>query len=152
MARGTIRQRSKIRKDSWTVQVYLGRDPITGKKRYHSESVKGTKADAERRLTELHRELDTGSFVEPTHLTVGVYLEQWMRDYAESHFAQRTLEGYRGNIDRYILPRIGSVLLEKLTARQVQEMESALLKKGGRNEQQLSPSTVLQVHRILSKD
>jgi hypothetical protein len=44
MARGTVRQRSKVRKDSWTVQVYTGVDPKTGKKHYHSEAVKGTKA------------------------------------------------------------------------------------------------------------
>ena len=64
MARGSIRQRSKVKKDSWTVQVYLGVDPNTGKKRYHSEAVRGTKAQAERRLTELQRQLDTGSSVE----------------------------------------------------------------------------------------
>ena len=50
MSRGNIRQRSRVRKDSWTVQVFLGVDPETGKKRYHSEAVRGSKADAERRL------------------------------------------------------------------------------------------------------
>ena len=65
MARGIIRQRSKVRKDSWTVQVYTGVDPKTGKKRYYSEAVKGTKTLAQRRLTELLRETDTGIFVEP---------------------------------------------------------------------------------------
>ena len=50
MARGTIRQRSTVRKDSWTVQVYTGVDPETGKKHYHSEAVKGTKA-----LAPIHR-------------------------------------------------------------------------------------------------
>ncbi len=116
MARGSIRQRSKVRKDSWTVQIYLGRDPITGKKRYHSDAVKGTKAHTERRLTELQREVDTDSFVEPTYLTDSEYLRQCMRDYAESHVAQRTLEGYQGNIVRYILPRVGNIPLEKLLA------------------------------------
>ena len=33
MARGTATQRSKVRKDSWTVQVYLDVDPETGRKR-----------------------------------------------------------------------------------------------------------------------
>ena len=74
MARGTVRQRSKVRKDSWTVQVYTGVDPKTGKKQYHSEAVKGTKASAQRRLTEFLREVDTGNFVEPTRLTVGSIL------------------------------------------------------------------------------
>ena len=61
MSRGTVRQRSKVKKDSWTVQIYLGVDPTTGKKRYRSESVKGTMAIAQRRLTELLRQLDTGT-------------------------------------------------------------------------------------------
>ena len=31
MARGTIRQRSKVKKDSWTVQTYLGGIPRQGR-------------------------------------------------------------------------------------------------------------------------
>ena len=152
MARGNIRQRCEVRKDSWTVQIHLGRDPDTGKIRYHSEAVKGTKAQAERRLTELLREKDTGTFTKPSKLTVGEYLEQWFRDYVATHVRQRTQEGYRGNLDRYILPRIGNVPLEKLTPRHVEEMEAELLRDGGSRTRGrgLSPTTVLQVHRILS--
>ena len=61
MARGSIRQRSKFRKDSWTIQAYVGVDSKTGRKKYRSEAVKGTKAQAERRLTELLREINTGN-------------------------------------------------------------------------------------------
>ena len=151
MARGTIRQRSKVRKDSWTVQVYTGVDPKTGKKRYYSEAVKGTKTLAQRRLTELLRETDTGIFVEPTRLTVAEYLEQWLRDSAAPHVSGRTLESYRGNLDRYLVPKLGQIPLEKLTPRHVQEMEARLLKHGGSNGRPPSPRTVLQVHRVLSK-
>ena len=151
MARGTVRQRSKVRKDSWTIQIYLGVDPVTGKKRYHSEAVKGTKAQAQRRLTELQRQVDTKTYTEPSRLTVGEYLKQWMRDYAESHVSRRTFEGYLGNLERYILPAIGGIALERLSARHIQEMESTLLRNGGKNGAALSPRTVLQVHRILSK-
>ena len=150
MARGSIRQRSKVRKNSWNLQIYLGTDPVTGKKRYHADTVQGTKAEAERRLTELLREKDTGTFTKPSRLTVREYLEQWFRDYAGTHVRRRTQEGYRGNLDRYILPRIGDVPLDKLTPRHVQEMESELLRNGGTQGRGLSPTTVLQVHRILS--
>ena len=132
------------------MQIYLGTDPVTGKKRYHADTVQGTKAEAERRLTELLREKDTGTFTKPSRLTVREYLEQWFRDYAETHVRRRTQEGYRGNLDRYILPRIGHVPLDKLTPRHVQEMESELLRNGGTQGRGLSPTTVLQVHRILS--
>ena len=43
----------------------MGVDPETGKKRYHSEAVRGSKADAERQLTELQRKLDIGAFSPP---------------------------------------------------------------------------------------
>ena len=151
MARGTVRQRSKVRKDSWTVQVYIGVDLKTGKKRYHSEAVKGTKAQAQRRMTELLREIDTGNFVERSGLTVGQYLERWLRDYAESHVSKRTFDGYKGNLDRYLLPNLGNISIEKLTPRHVLDMESKLLRSGGTDGRPLSPRTVVQVHRVLSK-
>ncbi len=151
MARGTIRQGSKIRKDSWTVEVYTGVDPNTGKKRYYSEAVKGTKSLAQRRLTELLRETHTGTFVEPSRQTVAEYLKQWLRDSAAPRVSGRTLESYSGNLDRYLVPKLGQIPLEKLTPRHVQLMEAQLLKDGGRNGGPLSPRTVLQVHRVLSK-
>ena len=150
MARGTIRQRSKVRKDSWTVQIYTGVDARTGKKRYHSEAVKGTKTLAQRRLTELLRELDTGTLVEPSRLTVAEYLELWLRDSAALRVSKRTLESYKGNVDRYLVPKLGPIPLEKLSPRHVQEMEAQLLKEGRRNGGPLAPGTVLQVHRVLS--
>ena len=132
MARGSIRQRSKVRKDSWTMQVYLGRDPDTGNKHFHSEAIKGAKAQAQRRLTEMLRQLDTGTFVPPTQLTVVEYLEQWSEGHSNGHVRRRTSEGYRGNLDRYILPKLGRTPLEKLTPLHVQEMESGLLRGGGK--------------------
>ncbi len=150
MARGSIRQRSKVRKDSWTVQVYLGLDPETGKKRYRSESVRGTRAQAQRRLTELLRELDTGTLARPSGVTVGEYPDEWLRDHAGLRVRNRTLEGYRDYVRRYLLPAIGRIPLDRLTPRDVRAMEVALLRSGGRGGAALSPRTVLQAHRILS--
>ena len=87
-------------------------DPKTGKKQYHSEAVKGTKALAQRRLTELLRDVDTGNFVEPTRLTVAKYFEQWLRNSAGPRVSSRTLESYRGNLDRYLGPKLGRIPLE----------------------------------------
>ncbi len=149
MRRGTVRQRPKIKKDSWTIQFYLGRDPITGQKRYHSEAVKGTKAPAERRLTELLRELDTNTYTDPSTLTVAEYLREWLD--GNTWVETRTLEGYRGNVERYIIPNIGHIPVERLSAQQIKDMETWLLREGGKSGKGLSETTVRQVHRILSK-
>ena len=142
MPRGHLRQRSP---GSWTIDLYVGIDPRTGKKRYHTETVRGPKANAQRRLNELVYQLDTGTFTRPSRETVAEFLRGWLRDYAETNVSERTLEGYQGNVDRYLVPTIGSVMLTKLTPRHVQTMDSGLLRRG------LSATTVKAAHGTLSQ-
>ena len=62
----------------------------------------------------------------------------------------RTGEGYRGNLDRYVFPKLGGILLEELAPRHIEQMEASLLREGGRYGRGLSSTTVIQVHRIVS--
>ena len=145
MARGHIRQRSKKSKDSYTVYIYLGVDPATGKKKYTTEVVHNGKRDAEKRLTELLRRHDNGEYVAPPKGTTAEFLEHWFKGYAETHVNRRTLEGYRGNLDRHIIPALGNISLDKLTARQIESLESGLRRRG------LSTQTVVHCHRLISQ-
>lgn len=54
---GHIRKRSK---DSWTVVVELGRDPLTGNRRQTWRSVKGTKRDAQALPVQIISQRDSG--------------------------------------------------------------------------------------------
>ena len=56
--------------------------------------------------------MDLGSFVRPTRVTVGEFLDQWFVDYCEGRLRARTVEGYRGYVERYVKPRLGDVRLE----------------------------------------
>lgn len=49
----------------WLVRIYLGRDVVTGKRKYHNKTVYGTKRDAQKYLNGVLREIDLGRFVEP---------------------------------------------------------------------------------------
>ncbi len=42
-----------------------------------------TKKEAQASLTEVLHQINTGTYVSPSKLTVGDYLTQWLRDYAE---------------------------------------------------------------------
>ena len=75
--RGHITKRGK---NSWSIVIYLGRDPQTGKKQYKWHSVKGTKKQAEKELASLINRLETGNYIKPNKMTVGIFLEQWLRD------------------------------------------------------------------------
>ena len=140
--RGTIRRRSKSRPDCWTVQISLGTDPSTGRRRFRTATVHGSREDAERRRTELLSEKDGGIMIFPTGMTVGRYLEEWLC-YGAMRVAARTLMGYREHVLRYITPRIGRVRLDSLTPRHVRDMEAFLLESGGARRQGISPRTVL---------
>jgi hypothetical protein len=70
--RGSIRKRYK---DSWHIILDIGYQivPATGRQKRVQKwfTVKGTKREAERKLTELLHHLHRGEYVEPSKLTVG---------------------------------------------------------------------------------
>ena len=139
--RGHIRKRG----GSWALVVEIGRDPQTGKRRQQWRTVHGTKKDAERELRELMQRIETGGFAKPSRLTVGAFLERWLRDYAASNTAPRTLEGYRGIVRRYLLPEFGSLEIEQLAPRHIQSLYGLMSKRG------LSARTVLHTRRVLKE-
>jgi integrase len=110
--KGHIRGRSK---GSWEIIIDIGRDPSTGRRRQHSETVRGKKSEAQRRLAELLVEIEKGSYVKTSRdLTLGEYLRDWHSSHAHLHCRPRTSEGYAYIIEHYICPRFGRIRLNDL--------------------------------------
>ena len=149
MATGNIRQRSK-RKDSWTIQVFLGQDSETGKRDFHSETIRGTKAEAQRRLRELLAEVERKTFVRPTNVTLEAFLDRWLDEYGESRLRSRTIGGYRSYIARYVPGWLSRKRVVDVRAEDISRFEMNLRRGGGEGGRALSGRTVLQMHRILS--
>lgn len=150
---GTLIQRSE---GSWSIVVYLGRDPISGKKRQKWNTFHGNKKQAQAELTRTLHEFNTGAYVEPAKLTVAEYLERWLNDYAKTNVAGKTFERYCGIVRRQLVPALGSVQLCKLKPLQIQSYYSQALQSGrlpqaGRKNDPsgLSARTVLHHHRVL---
>ena len=100
-----------------------------GKRLQKWVSVKGTKRDAERRLAELIKDLDTGTFVEPTAITVDAYLDLWLRDYVTLAVRLNTADFYRGVVQR-LKDGLGCVRLADLKPQHVQRYYADLLDRG----------------------
>ena len=77
--RGSIKQRYK---GSWSLILDLGYEPNpdTGKLRRRQKWItfRGTKREAEAKLTELLRAKDKGQFIEPSKVTLGGWLDEWL--------------------------------------------------------------------------
>ena len=62
---------------TWRVIISLGRGS-DGRWKQKWVTCRGTKDDAEKKLTELVGEIDRGEFVEPSKRTVGEWLKEWL--------------------------------------------------------------------------
>ena len=129
---------------TWLVRVFLGRDPNTGKRRYHNHTVKGTKKEAQRYVNGVLRDLYMGSFVEPTKITLNSYLDHWLETAARPGVRQRTYDGYEGLLERHVRPSLGDCRLHQLAPIEIQGLYSNLQTRG------LSARTVRYVHAVLS--
>ena len=147
--KGSIRQRSK---GTWEIFYDVGRDPVTEKRRQKSQTVKGTKRDAQRRLREILLSLEQGSYVKPNKITLGEWLTQWLKDYASMNTTDRTQESYSYIVEGHLIPSLGKVVLADLQPQHIQSYYAEKLSKGRADGKGgLSGRSVVYHHRILSK-
>lgn len=138
-ARGNIMERAP---GVWRLRLSAGRGDA---RTQTSHTVHGTRADAERELTRLLRELDTGDYLPPSSVTLEMFLARWMRDHCEPRLSPYTINGYASTIRNYILPNLGEAPLMRLHPASVQRWLAELLRGD------LSTTTVRQAYLVLHK-
>jgi len=145
----------RTRRDGLQVQVYAGRDPLTGRKRYVSQQVAGhTKASmrqAKQVEARLLAEVGAGRHRGTQSKTVAELIERWL-EWRQSvrPISPTTVASYRGYLDRSILPTIGKLPLSRLDAATLDAFYAQLHKQGGKGGRPMAASSVRQVHAILS--
>jgi integrase len=122
--RGHIQLRSN---GTFRAYVFAGRDPITKKKRYLSETVQ-TYDQAEKALTRLLGQVDPERSP-TTSGTLGYLLSRWL-EVADLELTTR--DGYEGYIRRNILPTLGDVPLRKLDTETLDRFYARLRAHGRR--------------------
>ena len=145
---GHIRRRGE---SSWEIKFDTGRDPLTGKREIRYEFFKGTKKEAQAKLTELLSESARGVLVDPTKETLAEFIERWGRDWASINTSAKTSERYRQLLELHVVPHTGAVLVQKLRATHLNELYAKLLRAGGHEGGPLAPRTVGHVHRVLHR-
>jgi len=132
-------------KNSYTIILSLGVDPVTGRRKQQWISVKGSKKDAERKLGELLHQLDAGTFINPGKTTVAEFLEKWLSDYAQPNLSPRGFERYASIVRVHLAPGLGNIILTQLKPEHVQRLYAAKLNDG------LNARTVRYLHTVLHK-
>src|SRR5215831_19008020 len=140
--RGHIRRRGA---NSWELKFDAGRDH-TGKRKIQYVSFKGTRREAQAKLTDLLAAIGQGDYVEPSKVTVIDFVrarvDQWE---AAGNISARTAQRYRQLAENQIAPHLGNKQLQKLSRLDIEGWHTAL-RNGG-----LAARTIDHAHRVLSK-
>lgn len=134
------------RNDTWTYVIYLGRDPVTGKKKYKSKDGYRLKKEAQVKLTEALESINSGIFVDTKNITVKDYLLKWLKDYAENNVKYKTYVSYQGTVENHLIPNLGNYKLDKLNPSIIQNYYTSCI-----NQNNLSNTSILYNHKILKQ-
>jgi len=148
--RGTIQKKGT----KWYAIVYDGVNPATGKYVRRWVAAGTRRSDAERLLADLVKRSHGGERVVSERITLGKYLtERWL-PIQEARLRRSTFESYRRNIERHVVPALGTRPLDRLTVEDIDVFYSHLLTKGRRTKNGttgLAPKTVHNIHVMLHK-
>ncbi len=113
------------------VKIEVDPDPATGRRRQKWHSGYRTKREAERARVDLLSKFDRGEYVEPSHQTLGEFLEEWLRA-IEPTVRPSTFDSYARNVRNHVIAHIGSVRLTKVDAGTLNGLYAHLLANGRR--------------------
>lgn len=135
---GSIRKRKD---GTWEARVTVGID-ANGKQ--IRKSIYGrTRKDVSEKLTDLLNSLQKGIITNPTEMTLGEWLDEYMRTYKKPHVRPATYNNYSVKVNNHIKPAIGHYKLKALRQDIIQKFVNGLSEKG------LSPSTVTDIYKLL---
>jgi integrase len=142
MARGSIVKRKS---GNYAIVYYLD-----GKQKW--ETIGPSRRDAERALTARNRELDTGTWREPSNETLATYAERWLthRDparvqHGRTRLAPSTFAEYRRALLTHVSPRLGERTLASLRTEDIDRLVADLEADGK------APGTVRNIVTPLRK-
>jgi integrase len=147
--RGHLKERSP---GHWAIVLDL---PVASdkKRRRKWHSFKGTKREAQTECARLLTEMQQGSYIEATKITVADHIRARIDHWETSgEISAKTAERYRELLVNQIEPRIGGKLVQKLKPVDIETWHAALKKRGRKDGAGgVSNRTIGHAHRVLSK-
>jgi integrase len=116
-------------KRTFLVRVYLGRD-ANGKREYHSQTVRGSKKDAQSVLNKLLHDKDMGTLIEPARMSLDEYLDHWLETSVKPRVREGTHQEYAATLRRNVRPILGAKKLGSIKPVDIQAVYTDMHKRG----------------------
>jgi len=124
-----ITKRQGARGVAYRVTVDYPEDAITGKRKQRTETFR-TKKEAESREREWMLDVERGTAIDGTKMTVGEYLDLWLATVARHAVRETSYNAYETTIRVHLKPLLGSIPLQRLAPARVQECYATMQAAG----------------------
>ena len=129
--------------NTWLVRIYQGRDPQTGTRKYHNQTIHGSLREAQRFLNLKLQQRDPSRSPRPAAVTLNQYLDQWLQDVAKTKLRARTFYDYESLLRLYIRPALGTRLIGSIGQMDMQRLYAQMFERG------LSARTIQYTNAVL---
>jgi integrase len=140
LVRGTKRKRGD---GVWELRVYVGRDPETGNPRQISRTFHGGSRAADDALRDLVEKFGEGR-ADGLGATFSQLLDKWLEESERMDLSPTTMRTYRAQVEQIIRPRLGKIVLTRLTPKHLDDLYGQMKEEGR------SPKTIRNYHAIIS--
>jgi integrase len=124
----------------WAAQIYVNQsDGRRVRRTVYGETRQGV----ERKIADLRDRSEMGAPITPLNLTLEEYLNEWVTQIVSARVRPNTLNAYRYNMDRYLIPDLGRKKVVHLTARELRLYFDSLRQRG------VGARTIKYVHSTL---
>ena len=130
----------------WEGRYTVGFDPGTGKQIQKSVTGK-TQKEVAQKIKELTAALDAGTYIAPSKMTVGQWLDTWQNEYL-ANVKPSTITSYEATIRNHLKPGLGALRLDALTTHDIQEFYNGL-RLPTEKRKALSSKTIKNIHGVL---
>lgn len=129
-----------------TLTISIGKDPVTGKIKRISFTGKNRQEARDKRDDYITAQ-KTGTYIEPSNITVGQWLNDWLKEFKLGTIEQSTYDFYDSLIKVHLSPQFGLCKLQELNTMQIQAYYNTLFNNG----KGLSALTVKHIHVTLKQ-
>jgi integrase len=120
----TLADGSKV----WDAVTHIP-DPTTGRRKKVQKTFKRER-DAKKWVNEQQAAINNGTAVIPSNMTVAELMAYWLEHYIRHQKSPKTFVSYEATVRLHIVPPLGKIKVQKLTAAQIQSYCTEMVTEG----------------------
>ena len=110
-----------------------------------------SRKEVQDKLIKIIPKVQTGTYREPTKITVAEWFTTWLNVYMKPSLRPTTWESYRYQVEGHIIPALGHLKLPQLQTAHIQRLYNKKLKSGRLDGRKggLSPRSIKYIHTVI---